>query len=170
MKFCILLCLLSVPSLDSPHVAQGASEGISSFSQTLTFNESTVSLQLNCTCTNQLTQWIVNGSLCKAFLDSDVIYEANSSSALCAHCNRSSLVLYPPFSSLTYVCIGAGAGASCHHRWFVTAGNPLNLTTANLTARLLSERPADTWYPLFTLFAFISLVAGNFALLTYLAY
>lgn len=139
--------------------------------QTVFFNNSTPFITLNCNCSNQVIQWLVNGSLCKVFLWERAIINKNNS--LCFNCSRQYLTLYPPFPCIRFSCVGTGHGPSYYHNWFLQKTEqlpllaPTNYTSAYFDRSHFSESYFYQNNPLFTVLAIILLVSFNFALLTY---
>ncbi|AGK27146.1 E3 CR1-alpha CD5 [Baboon adenovirus 3] len=125
--------------------------------ETVLFSDSTSSITLNCSCTNELIQWNANRTFCKAFYRNFTYYSNNS---LCAVCTRQALHLYPPFVAGSYLCIGSGA-QPCFHRWYLYEDNT-SFTTS--TPKQVSYLHVSL-KPLFALAAFILVILANFILI-----
>ncbi|AZZ86048.1 CR1-alpha [simian adenovirus 2] len=182
MKICVVIFALSLIKTElfaAPSTPRVVPKETTSFSprgiiQTVYFDNSTTLLTLNCSCTNELIQWIANGVICITFLNSAVFHQRNNS--LCGNTTLHTLTLTPPFAELQYFCIGVGKGPSCWHRSFLkkavpstisSASAPNNSTSLNFT-RSAYLTTHTSWQPVVTLTALILLVLFNFVLIEYL--
>lgn len=181
MKICVVIFALSLIKTElfaAPSTPRVVPQETTSFSpyrgiiQTVYFDNSTTLLTLNCSCSNELTQWIANGTICITFLNSEVFHQRNNS--LCGNTTLHTLTLTPPFAELQYFCIGVGKGPSCCSflkkavpPTISSASAPNNSTSLNFTlsAYLTTH---TSWQPVVTLTALILLVLFNFVLIEYL--
>ena len=169
MKICVAFCVLSlinsVWTLPTHGVDRPALTSVEGIIETLYYSNSTTSLTLNCSCTNELIQWIANGSRCSVFHYNKTLSQSNHT--LCSACTRTNLTLTSPFVSGSYVCIGTG-GTSCHHRWFLLEQN----FSYPSTSLILTHNPTAkqfSYLPLLGFLAFICLVTAHYFLI-YLIY
>lgn len=179
MKICVVIFALSLiktelfaapstPRVVSPTVDDSSS--IKGTRETVYFDNSTTSLILNCSCTNELIQWFANGSLCKVFLDSAILPVFSSSA--CDNSTPSTLTITKPFSEVQYFCIGAGGKPGCIHRFFLetfVASIPINTSLSSNTYLTTLHSTHPSWKPLIGLTAFISVVLLNFIILNKLS-
>ncbi|WGH00133.1 CR1-alpha [Human mastadenovirus G] len=181
MKICVVIFALSLiktelfaapSSLRVVPTPKGSS--IKGIKETVFFDNSTASLILNCSCSNELTQWFANGTICITFIYSAVLYQRNSS--LCGNATLRNLTLTAPFSEVQYFCIGTGNGPSCYHRSFLTfvkpftASNISNISNYTLPFKRFNSPPARHHSSsLLSLAAFIFIILLNFILIEKLA-
>ncbi|AGK27182.1 E3 CR1-alpha CD5 [Simian mastadenovirus C] len=151
----------------SAHIVRSSTESsIKGIRQTLFFYPSTPLITLNCNCTNEIIQWLVNGKLCKVFFSDGSQFNRNNS--FCNNCSKHYLTLYPPFPSARFSCVGTGHGTSCYYNWFLKEAKrePYSVLPHGFTKASTPSTPFSFTHPLFSVLAIILLVSFNLVLLT----
>ncbi|ALE30336.1 CR1-alpha [simian adenovirus 11] len=179
MKICVVIFALSLIKTElfaapsTPRVVSTTKgSSIKGIKETVYFDNSTPLLTLNCSCSNELTQWFANGTICITFIYSTVLYQRNNS--LCGNATLRSLTLIAPFSAVQYFCIGTGNGPSCYHRSFLKSVEPspvFNISNSTLAYKRFIYSPPVHRHPspLLSLSAFILIILLNFILIEKLA-
>ncbi|ALE30442.1 CR1-alpha [Simian adenovirus 19] len=171
--FCVLSLINNICISKSAHVVRSSTESsIKGIRQTLFFYHSTPLITLNCNCTNEIIQWLVNGKLCKVFFSDGSQFNRNNS--FCNNCSKHFLTLYPPFPSARFSCVGTGHGTSCYYNWFLREAKqkpssflqqvkPSSVPRNSIKTAAYST---PSFNPLFSVLAIILLVSFNLVLLT----
>ncbi|AFD21953.1 E3 CR1 alpha [Simian adenovirus A1285] len=155
MKISAVICVLSITSIAAARTPAftTAEELPTTFSPhrgriPVYFSNATSFIQLNCTCQNPFIQWLVNRTLCKAFLDNTIFHVR---SYLCPNTTKAALITKAPFSVRLFTCIGAGGNfPPCVFRWYLQP-TPSTTPTTELTTtaqfNYTSEASNRLWLP-----------------------
>ncbi|AAX19416.1 E3 CR1-alpha1 [simian adenovirus 1] len=168
MKICVVIFALSLIKTElfaapsTPSVISTTKSSSGKGTQTVFYSNSTSSIVLNCACTNELIQWIANGSVCKYFWGNDIVSRNNS---LCEHCNSSTLILYPPFVTGWYMCVGSGLNPSCFHKWFLQKETLPNNSVSFFALSYCCSPSGYSFKPLIGILALILIIFINFIII-----